>query len=72
MMADYRAYAHANGVLEMPAGYTADKQINLYAMRQQGWKQLTQLGLWAAGSLALILLPVWLVWRRRRRSRRVD
>ncbi|MGH6633263.1 MAG: sulfatase-like hydrolase/transferase, partial [Sphingopyxis sp.] len=31
MMADYRAYAKANGVLDMPAGYTADEQINRYA-----------------------------------------
>jgi arylsulfatase A-like enzyme len=72
MMADYRAYARANGVLEMPAGYTADRQINLYAMRQRGWRQLAQLGLWAAGGLALVLLPAWLLLRRRRRARRVD
>ncbi|MDO9489977.1 MAG: sulfatase-like hydrolase/transferase, partial [Sphingomonadaceae bacterium] len=72
MLADYRAYARANGVLEMPAGYTADKQINQYAMRQQGRKQLIGLGLWAAGALALLLLPLWLLLRWRRRARRVD
>src|SRR3546814_2264118 len=35
MMADYRAYAKANGVLVLPAGYTADEQINRYAFRSE-------------------------------------
>ena len=72
MMAAYRAYARANGVLDMPAGYTADKQINQYAMRRQGRGYLIRMALWAAGGLALIVVPVWLLLRRRRRARRVD
>ena len=72
MMAQYRAYARTNGVLEMPAGYTADKQINQYAMERQGRAQLVKLGLWAVGGLALLTLPIWLLWRRRRRARRID
>ena len=71
MTADYRAYAKANGVLDMPAGYTADEQINLYAWEQQGKKRAIKAGLWLGG---IILLLSGLVWglRRRRRARRVD
>ncbi|OHD09287.1 arylsulfatase [Sphingopyxis sp. RIFCSPHIGHO2_12_FULL_65_19] len=68
MMADYRAYAKANGVLDMPAGYTADEQINRYAFEQQGRKRLIRIGLWAGG---IILLLAGLVWGFRRRRRRV-
>ena len=66
MMADYRAYAKANGVLEMPAGYTADEQINRYAFAQQGKPRLIRLGLWAGG---IVLLLAGLVWGLRRRRR---
>lgn len=71
MLADYRAYAKANGVLEMPAGYTADEQINRYAFEQQGKPRLIRLGLWVG---AIVLLPSALVWslRRRRRAAQVD
>ncbi len=69
MLADYRAYAKANGVLEMPAGYTADEQINRYAFEQQGRKRLIRLGLWAGGIVLLLSAFVW-HWRRRRRARR--
>ena len=67
MMADYRAYAKANGVLDMPTGYTADEQINRYAFEQQGRKRLIRMGLWAGG---IILLLAGLVWGFRRRWRR--
>lgn len=68
MQADYRAYAKANGVLAMPAGYTADEQINRYAFEQQGRKRLIRLGLWGGG---IVLLLAGLVWGlRRRRARR--
>ncbi|MBN8842004.1 MAG: arylsulfatase [Sphingomonadales bacterium] len=71
MRADYDAYARANGVLEMPAGYTADAQINRYAWEQQGRPRAIKAGLvLGAGLLALSAL-VW-AWRRRRRARRVD
>ena len=66
MMADYRAYAKANGVLEMPAGYTADEQINRYAFAQQGKPRLIRLGLWVGG---IVLLLAGLVWGLRRRRR---
>jgi arylsulfatase A-like enzyme len=68
MMADYRAYAKANGVLEMPAGYTADEQINRYAFEQQGKPRLIRLGLWAGGIIVLLAGLVWGLRRRRRRT----
>jgi arylsulfatase/uncharacterized sulfatase len=71
MLADYRSYAKANGVLDMPAGYTADEQINRYAFEQQGRKRLIQLGLWVGGTVLLLSALGW-SWRRRRRARRVD
>ena len=71
MMVDYRAYAKANGVLDMPAGYTADEQINRYAFEQQGKKRLIRLGLWVGGIGLLLSALVW-AWRRRRRARRID
>src|SRR3546814_11050614 len=46
MLADYRAYAKANGVPDMPAGYTADEQINRYAFQPQGQTRLIPLGRW--------------------------
>lgn len=68
MMADYRAYAKANGVLEMPAGYTADEQINRYAFEQQGKPRLIRLGLWVGGIIVLLAGLVWGLRRRRRRT----
>jgi arylsulfatase A-like enzyme len=68
MMADYRAYAKANGVLEMPAGYTADEQINRYAFAQQGKPRLIRLGLWVGGIVVLVAGLVWGLRRRRRRT----
>ena len=66
MQADYRAYAKANGVLDMPAGYTADEQINRYAWEQQGRKRAIKAGLWLGGGLMALALLVWSWWRRRR------
>ncbi|WP_432768180.1 MAG: arylsulfatase [Sphingopyxis sp.] len=71
MLADYRAYARANGVLDMPAGYTADEQINAYAWAQQGRKRAVQAGAILGGGLALLSALIWLIVRRRR-ARRVD
>ncbi|MBB6427287.1 arylsulfatase [Sphingopyxis sp. JAI128] len=71
MRADYRAYAKANGVLDMPPGYTADEQINRYAFEQQGRRRLIRLGLWTGGIVLALSVLVW-GWRRRRRARRID
>ena len=71
MLTDYRGYAKANGVLDMPAGYTADEQINRYAFEQQGRKRLIWLGLWVGGFVLLLSALVW-AWHRRRRARRID
>ena len=65
MQADYRAYAKANGVLDMPAGYTADEQINAYAFAQQGKPRLIRLGLWVGGIVVLLSAFVWGLRRRR-------
>lgn len=67
MRADYAAYAKANGVLDMPPGYTADAQIARYAFQQQGRRRLIQLGLWAGAVLVPLGALLW--WRRRRRGR---
>jgi len=69
MMADYRAYAKANGVLDMPAGYTADAQINRYAWEQQGRKRAIEAGLWLGGGILALTALIW-GWRRRQRARR--
>ena len=66
MLADYRAYAKANGVLDMPAGYTADEQINRYAFEHQGKPRLIRFGLWVG---AFVLLLSGLIWALRRRRR---
>ncbi|AJA07740.1 sulfatase [Sphingopyxis fribergensis] len=71
MIADYRAYAKANGVLDMPAGYTADEQINAYAFEHQGKPRLIRVGLWVGGIAVLLSVLAW-DWRRRRRARRID
>ncbi len=68
MRADYAAFAKDNGVLEMPAGYTADEQINLYAWRQQGKKRAIQAGLVLGGVLIGLVALIW-AWRQRRRRR---
>lgn len=69
MRADYAAYAKANGVLDMPVGYTTDAQINRYAFEQQGRPRLIRAGFWAGGIVATLAALVW-AWRRR--ARRVD
>ncbi|WP_447764680.1 arylsulfatase [Sphingopyxis panaciterrae] len=71
MQADYAAYAKANGVLDMPAGYTADEQINRYAFERQGKPRLIRLCLWMGGAALLLSALVW-GWRRWRRARRID
>ena len=71
MMTDYRAYAAANGVLDMPAGYTADEQINRYAWEHQGKKRAIKAGLWLGGGIAAIAALLW-AWRRRRRRAQVS
>src|SRR3546814_4884334 len=68
MLADYRANAKANGVLDMPAGYTADEQINRYAFEHQGKPRLIRLGLWVGAFFLLMSGLIW-VLRRRRRAR---
>ena len=67
MHADYAAYAQRDGVLAMPAGYTADAQINANAFNSIMKPKLIRLGLWFAGVLAF-LAGAW--WLRRRRIRR--
>ncbi len=69
MMADYRAYADANGVLAMPEGYTADDQINENAFNNNMKPRLMRAAPWAVGGLIAFIASV-LLWRRRRKARR--
>jgi len=66
MQADYRAFAKKNGVLDMPAGYTADAQINRYAWEQQGQKRAIRAG---AVMACIVTAAIALVWIRRRRRK---
>ncbi|MGQ3177962.1 MAG: sulfatase-like hydrolase/transferase, partial [Blastomonas fulva] len=48
LMADYRAYAKRNGVLEMPAGYDSTQQIGINTLKKMAvhyWWMLVGLGL---------------------------
>ena len=65
MRADYAAWASANGVLEMPEGYTADEQINENAFNNVMKPRLLRAAPWAVAVLTL-LVGFWF-WRRRRR-----
>lgn len=68
MQADYARFAADNGVLDMPEGYTAPKQIFDNAMRNLLVPRLLQLAPWAAALLlGLSALVAW--WRDRRRDR---
>lgn len=65
MQADYASWARANGVLDMPEGYTADEQINQNAFNNVMKPRLLRAAPWAATGLTL-LVALWLWWRRRR------
>ena len=67
MQADYAAFAARDGVLPMPAGYTAERQINANGFNRSVRPKLLRALPWL---LVLIALPVgWALWRRRRRAR---
>jgi arylsulfatase/uncharacterized sulfatase len=68
MQADYAAWARANAVLDMPAGYTADDQINENAFNNMVKPRLLQAAPWAAALLAT--LTALLLWRRKKRRAR--
>ena len=68
MRADYDAFARRDGVLPMPPGYTADKQINANAFATVALPQLKRAA--AITALSLLLVIGWLVWRRARAERR--
>ena len=67
MQADYAAFAKSNGVLPMPEGYTAPKQIFDNAMRTLLVPRLKALAPGLAG-IAVLLIGFG-VWLRRRRKR---
>ncbi|WP_033923178.1 sulfatase-like hydrolase/transferase [Sphingomonas sp. 37zxx] len=70
MRADYAAFAARDGVLPMPAGYTAAGQINANAFDTVARPKLERAAPFAALAL-LVLLAGALGWRlRRRRARR--
>jgi arylsulfatase/uncharacterized sulfatase len=64
LQADYAAWATANGVLPMPPGYAAPKQIMANAVNDLLWPRLRPLLAWAGGLLLLAIGAGWL-WRRR-------
>jgi hypothetical protein len=58
MIADYKAYMAANGVLEMPPGYNVQRQVQANAIKRQiaaYWWVLAILVLALAGIAALIV-----------------
>lgn len=64
LMADYRAYARRNGVLEMPEGYDSTKQIGLNTLKKMAghyWWMLAGLG-------ALVVLGIYGVVRLAKRK----
>lgn len=66
MQADYAAFAEANGVLPMPAGYSAPKQILANALDSLLVPRLLSIAPYLGGGIALLAGLVW-AWRRRRR-----
>jgi arylsulfatase/uncharacterized sulfatase len=66
MQAAYAAYAKADQVLPMPAGYTAPKQIMDNAWDDLFWPRTRPLLARLLGGLALIGAVVWAIKRRRK------
>ena len=66
MLADYEAYAKANGVLAMPEGYDPVRQVIVNALYNAYLPRLQRAALPLLAGLAL--LAGWLHWRRRRRA----
>ncbi|MEY2883009.1 MAG: hypothetical protein RL490_733, partial [Pseudomonadota bacterium] len=65
LQADFAAYARAEQVLPMPAGYTAPQQVQDNAMRELLVPRLLKLLPWVAGVLGLIIGGAF-AWRRRK------
>ena len=65
MQADYAAWARAEQVLAMPAGYSAPQQVQDNARRDRLEPRLRALWPWLAGLIGLLLAGLY-VWRRRR------
>ncbi len=66
MQAQYAAYARADHVLAMPAGYQAPKQVEANALHDLLIPRLLRLLPWVVGALGLVIGGVF-AWRRRRR-----
>jgi hypothetical protein len=67
LQADYDRWAETNGVLPMPEGYSAPKQIFDNALSNLLIPRLLALWPWALGLAAAI---GGLIWWRRKRTRR--
>lgn len=70
LQADYAAFARADGVLPMPAGYRAPQQIVDNAMRDLLWPRLLPVLLWLFGGLAAFFGLAFLLDRKLRPSQR--
>lgn len=68
MQAGYAAWARAEGVLPMPAGYSAPQQIEANAMADLLWPRLRVVLPWLGAGLALLAAVVWAAQRRLRRG----
>lgn len=66
MQADYAAFAKADGVLPMPEGYSAPKQISANALRTLLVPRLLAALPYLAGLGGMLVVLVWSVRRRRR------
>jgi arylsulfatase/uncharacterized sulfatase len=66
MKADYAAYAKAERVLPMPAGYSAPQQVQDNARRERLEPRLRAFWPWLAGALGLIFGGAYALRRRRK------
>ncbi len=67
MQSDYVAFARANQVLPMPAGYTAPDQIFANALRTLLIPRLLEL--WPFAAILVMAMAILIRWRRRRAAR---
>jgi len=69
MLADYETYATRSGVLALPDGYEAERQVRLNAIARQLSFQAGALVAIGVGFVAALSLLIFWLLRRRKRKR---